>query len=137
MEKTNAHSGSGYHALHATLNLASFSGSWASITYKSSSWPPETDPLFEEEPVTSIEPVEMGESPAIDFDAEKVELKGTIAEVSETSVLLTSGKTLWFDFESIINFNEASSFESGQNLDFKYWKNPDGSKVVTKAEVAD
>jgi hypothetical protein len=71
MEKTNAHSGSGYHALHVAFNLASFSGSWASITYQSSSWPPETNPFFEEEPVTSTELVETGETPVIDFNARK------------------------------------------------------------------
>jgi len=59
------------------------------------------------------------------------------AEVSETSVLLTSGKTLWLNSESIIYYNEASSFETGQILEFKGWKNPDESMVEIKAEVAD
>ena len=76
-----------------------------------------------------------GEVPAIDVDADKVELKDTVAQIRDNSVILASGKTLWFNPETIIKFNDASGFEVGQKLEFKAWMNPDGALIGIKVEV--
>ena len=76
-----------------------------------------------------------GDVPAVESNAGEVEGKATIAEVGESKLLLTSGKTLWFNSESIIKYNDAPAFAVGQNLEFKAWENSDGAFIAIKVEV--
>jgi hypothetical protein len=75
--------------------------------------------------------------PAIDDNAEKVELADSIVEIQTNSISLSSGQTLWFNSDSIIKYNNASSFEVGQLLEFKAWLNDDDSLIGIKVEVVD
>lgn len=112
------------------VDFVEFSGQFASITYQS------VQSEVDSEPVADPEPVVEGEVPAIDANAYEVELKDTIAEIKESNVVLSSGKILWFNSETIIKFNDASGFEVGQTLEFKAWMNPDGALIGIKVEVA-
>ena len=126
------------------MDAASFSGAFVAVAYQAGQAVEnpvvvEPDPaVVEPEPIiVDPVPVASGEVPAIDANAEKVELVDSIAEVQTNSVLLSSGKTLWFNSESIIKYNNASSFEIGQLLEFKAWLNDDGSLIGIKVEVVD
>ncbi len=120
------------------VDYVSFSGSFASIVYQSAQSASGSDPIVDPNPVTEPDPDQVinGDVPAIDFNAESVELSGVIAEVRENSVLLASGNILWFNADTIIKFNDASGFEVDQTLDFKAWENPDGALIGIKVEVA-
>ena len=121
--------------------IATFSGAFGAITYQAAQGELDPNPVVDPDPVIypdpGVDPISVveGEVPAIDSNANKVELTDTIAEVRETTVLLSSGKTLWFNSESIIKYNDASAFEVGQTLEFKAWKNADGALIAVKAEV--
>lgn len=97
---------------------------------------PVTEPVGEPvAPDSSMTPIDTSNAMQVDANAYKVESRDTIAAVGENNVLLTSGKVLWFNSDSIIKYNDASSFEAGQTLEFKAWLNPDGSLVGIKVEV--
>ncbi|MFC1664846.1 hypothetical protein ACFL17_04370 [Pseudomonadota bacterium] len=123
------------------VDIATFSGAFASINYQTNQSPvdPEpvvvTDPVGEPNPVINSGPTVVGDVPAIDSNAIKVELKRIIEDIRENRVLLTSGEVLWFSSESIIKYNDAPSFEVGQKLEFKAWRNPDDSLIAIKVEV--
>ena len=113
------------------VDFVTFSGAFASITYQTDQSIVVPDPVVEPDPVVT------GDAPVIDPNAYKVELTDTIEEIRENSVLLSSGKVLWFNSETIIKFNDASEFEFGQALEFKAWVNPDGALIGIKVEVAE
>ena len=104
------------------VDLVSFSGAFASISYQSSVATvapepvidPAPTPVVDSDPVT--DPGSGSDIPLVDANAAQVETADTIAEVGVNSVLLSSGKMLWFDAETIIKFNDASGFEVGQTL---------------------
>jgi hypothetical protein len=120
------------------LDVASFNGGFVSFTYQTYQG---AEPVVIEpapEPViTAPEPVSSGDVPVISSDAKKVERTGTIAEVRNDSVLLSNGKVLWFNADSIIKYNDASGFEEWQTLEFKAWLNPNGNFIGIKVEVAE
>lgn len=126
------------------VDFVTFSGGFASISYQTTLSAVTADPVTSPDPVTdtstavAIETIAGSEGgvPAIDPDAQEVESVDTIAEVKENSVILASGKELWFSAESIIKFNDAAGFEIGQTLEFKAWENPDGALIGIKVEVA-
>ena len=136
--------GSRYGDLNADglVDYLTINGAYVSINYQSGSTLIEPDPVVEPDPVIDPDPVAEpdpvieGDVPAIDTAAYKVETADTIAEIRDNSVLLSSGKILWFNSETIIKYNDASAFEIGQTLEFKAWKNPDGNLIGIKVEVA-
>lgn len=119
------------------LDVASFGGAFVSIAFQAG---PAADPVPAPTPpvVADLDPAPstVGDIPAIDANANKVELIDTIAEVRTNSVLLSSGVVLWFNADSIIKLNDATAFKIGQTLEFKAWVNPDGSLIGIKVEVA-
>jgi len=125
------------------LDLISFSGAFATISYQSSNAPvapaavvdPPPTPVTAPDPGTDPGTVSGSDIPVVDSNAAKVESADSIAAIGANSVLLSSGKTLWFDAATIIKFNDASGFEVGQTLEFKAWLNPDGSLIAIKVEV--
>ena len=117
------------------VDYVTITGAYASIAYQTEQSVVEPDPVVEPGPVVSPGPVIEGDIPAVDANAYKVETADTIAEIRENSVLLTSGKILWFNSETIIKFNDASNFEVGQTLEFKAWVNPDDALIGIKVEV--
>ena len=123
------------------VDFAIFSGAYVSIGYQTTQSTSGPDPITSPDPVadpdtvTDPGPVLDGEVPAIDANAYKIETSDTIEEIRENSVLLSSGKILWFNSESIIKFNDASGFEVEQTLEFKAWQNPDGALIGIKVEV--
>jgi hypothetical protein len=123
------------------VDFVKFNGQFASITYQGGQPEVDTEPVVDPDPVVDPEPVvdpgtvAEGEVPSIDANAYKVELVDTIAEIGDNSVVLSSGKILWFNSETIIKFNDASGFEVGQTLEFKAWMNPDGALIGIKVEV--
>ena len=118
------------------VDYLTISGAYASIFYQSEqNNVVSSDPIVNPEPVTAPEPTLTGEVPAIDPNAYQIESEDMIAEIRENSVLLTSGKILWFNSETIIKFNDASDFEVGQSLEFKAWLNPDGNLIGIKVEI--
>jgi hypothetical protein len=118
------------------VDLVSFSGAYASISYQTTQSTVDTDPVTTPDPVPDTGTVVDGEVPAIDSNANEIESVDTIEEVRANSVLLSSGKILWFNSESIIKFNDASGFEVGQTLEFKAWENLDGALIGIKVEIA-
>jgi len=127
------------------VDLVLFNGAFANIRYQSGSAAADPDPVADPvqvvDPPTGTEPdpgstVAGGEIPAVDSNAVEVETKDTIEATGEDSVLLSSGKTLWFAADTIIKFNDASGFKPGQTLEFKAWLNPDGSLIGIKVEIA-
>lgn len=118
------------------VDYVSFSGAFASISYQTGQGITDPDPVNDPNPVVDPNPVAEGDDPTVDANAYEVETSDTIAEVRENSVLLSSGKILWFNSETIIKYNDASSFEEGQTLEFKAWQNPDGTLIGIKVEVA-
>jgi len=118
------------------VDIATFSGGYASISYQVTE-PVVAEPVIEPDPAIDPEPILTDGDPVVDYDAEKVERTETIVEVRGDSVFLSSGETLWFNAESILKFGDASAFEAGQFLEFKAWKNSDGSLVAIKVEVVD
>lgn len=121
----------------ALVDYVTFNGSFASIVYQVAQGEgfPDPDPIVDPTPVTEPDPAIGGDVQAIDPSAEKVELSGIIDEVNENSVLLTSGRVLWFNTDTIIKFNDTSGFDVGQKLEFKAWANPDGTLIAIKVEV--
>ena len=123
------------------VDYVTITGAYATIAYQAgySVVEPapvtETDPVVEPDPAVEPDPVITGDVPAIDPNADKVESEDSIEEIRESSVLLSSGKVLWFNSETIIKFNDASGFEPGQSLEFKAWVNPDGALIGIKVEV--
>jgi hypothetical protein len=122
------------------LDVASFGGAYVSVAFQANQAgeaPAPAPPVeVDVDPVVDPVPVAAGDIPAVDANANKVELIDTIAEVRTNSVLLSSGAVLWFNAETIIKFNDATTFEIGQTLEFKAWVNPDGSLIGIKVEVA-
>lgn len=97
------------------VDLVSFSGAFARISYQSNNTSVEPVPVNDTEPTpnpaptTNAGPAGGGDVPAIDANAAKIETADTIAEIRSSGVLLASGKTLWFDDQTIVKFNDASS----------------------------
>jgi hypothetical protein len=120
------------------VDLVSFNGAFASISYQTTTAPVASAPVTEPaaEPVTSPDPGTGTGVPVVDANAAEVESVDTIADIGPDGVLLSSGRTLWFDAGTIIKFNDASGFAVGQTLEFKAWLNPDGSLIGIKVEVA-
>ena len=126
------------------LDLLVFSGAFVRISYQSNTAPvvpapvvdPAPAPVTEPDPGTDPGTASGSDIPLVDTNAAKVESADTIAAIGENNVLLSSGKTLWFDAATIIKFNDASGFEVGQTLEFKAWLNPDGSLIGIKVEVS-
>lgn len=112
------------------VDIVTFNGQFASITYQTSQ-AVVVDPVID--PVT--DPVDDGSVPAVDVNANEVEAEDTIQQIRVNNVLLSSGKILWFNAETIIKFNDASAFAIGQKLGFKAWQNPDGTLIGIKVEV--
>lgn len=108
------------------IDIVTFNGQFASITFQ-------TAQAVVVDPVT--DPVDNVEVPAVDVNAYEIEAEDTIQEIRVNSVLLSSGKILWFNAETIIKFNDASAFAIGQTLGFKAWQNPDGALIGIKVEV--
>ena len=118
------------------LDAASFSGAFVSVAFQASFVAIEPDPVMTDpDPVVDPNPVANGDIPAVDANAYKAELIDTIAEIRTNNVLLSSGDVLWFNADSIIKFNDATTFVIGQTLEFKAWVNPDGSMIGIKVEV--
>jgi len=123
------------------MDVASFDGAFISVTFQAGQGA--ADPIIVEpdpivvNPAPVTEPVPASDVPAIDANATKVETAAAIEQVRGNNVLLTSGKTLWFNAESIIKYNDASGFEVGQRLEFKASQNPDGSLIGIKIEVVE
>jgi len=116
------------------LDVASFSGAFISVAYQTGQ--SVAGPVIEPESIIiDTAPAGEGNIPVIDANAEEIETAGSIAEIRENSVLLTSGEILWFNSATIIKFNDASGFEVGQTLEFKAWMNPDGNLIGIKVEV--
>ena len=118
------------------VDFVKFNGQFASITYQWGQSEVDPVPVIEPDPVVDPGTVVEGEVPAIDANAYEVGLADTIAEIKDNSVVLSSGKILWLNSETIIKFNDASGFEVGQTLQFKAWMNPDGALIGIKVEVA-
>ncbi len=141
------------------VDILTFSGGFVSISYQSGGsgsiyFPaPDPDPVpvgvRESDPAPdraaepdrgpksdpALAPVSGGGSPAVDFDAIKIEDFAVIAEVRENSLLLSSGAVLWFNRDSVIKLNDAFGFDTGQSIEFKAWANPDGALICIKAEI--
>ncbi len=125
------------------VDYVTISGAYASIAYQAaqsaagSNPVADPDPVADPAPVVETDPAITGDAPAVDANAFRIETADTIEEISDSSVLLTSGKVLWFNSETIIKYNDASGFEVGQLLEFKAWNNPDGALIGIKVEVAE
>lgn len=141
------------------LDIASFNGAYASVRYQTGQTAAVVEPVVTSDPGTNTDPVttdagtdttpttdpqtDAGTSddsanssaPEIDANASEVELKGTISEIHDNNVILSSGQTLWFNTDTIIKYNDANSFELGQDLEFKAWKNSDGALIGIKVEI--
>lgn len=124
------------------VDTVRFSGAFATISYQTTQTgnndpEPVTEPYAVIDPVpeTDNSTVAVGGTPSVDANANKIETADTIKEIRSNSVLLSSGKVLWFNANSIIKFNDASGFEIGQTLEFKAWLNPDGALIGIKVEV--
>ena len=122
------------------LDVASFSDAFVSVAFQGSQASPQPvieptpDPVIVEPTPT---PPSNTEVPAIDVDAEVVEMISIVKERRDNNVMLLSGDTLWFSADSIIKFNDAPGFAIGQTLEFKAWLNPDGALVGIKVEVVE
>ena len=128
------------------IDVASFGGAFVSIAYQGNQPVVQTvepvvtetivtEPVVTDPVVIDSVPVTSGDVPSIDANAEVVEYVDTIETVNNNNVLLSSGQTLWFNAESIIKYNDASAFASGQTLEFKAWQNPNDSLIGIKVEV--